>query len=130
VQFAFNQFDAILDGVNCTVIIVPRSGHAVAMKLMAVAFQSDKLNLGAAESDADSESIRGSAGWVGNGDEILSQNLARPLVTCTARCALNPCNRSMQSERILWKHASVRARGFVASLAIGQTPRDSRLAAP
>jgi hypothetical protein len=74
---------------------VPRSRHAVAMKFMAVAFQSDKFNLGAAEIDADSESIRGSAGWVRHGDEILSQNLARPVVRCTARCDLNPCNRSM-----------------------------------
>jgi hypothetical protein len=49
------------------------------MKLMAVAFQSDKFNLGAAEIDADSESIRGSAGWGRHGDEILSQNLARPM---------------------------------------------------
>jgi hypothetical protein len=37
------------------------------------------------------------------------------VVTCTAQCDLNACNRLMQSESILWKHASVRASGFVAS---------------
>jgi len=54
-KLALDQFDAFLDRAHGAIVIMPRRGHAMAVKFAAVGLEGDEFDFGAAEIDADTK---------------------------------------------------------------------------